>query len=473
MSVEAVIADVSRFWDHSAYRGFTEKLNPGPRAWLSARAVPATMATNAGRKMMLRLLAGRLARYQSVPALGDVLVYAPTRNNARALAPLIGMLGEMGLVRRSILPPAATPGPMSGCDRAAQLLAPWRHADSFLSGQLLLAIASYLHFLRILSRHPARTILLANDHSPVPVGLRHAALDLGRRVIYRQHAPVSANYPSLDCDLAVLADDASAAIYQQIGMARSVETTILPLVPISGRPIRHPQRLGTWLVLLSRVWDRPGILQALKAILSHPNLEKLHLRPHPADHRNPLTELKITDPRLHLSPPMLPLHQIADGMDLAIAAGTGAVIETLSSGLPTFYCHGLDSLAADPHGLVASGILPEIPAADLSRLTARATHVFSPEWQLRFRNFDPASGKDDDLSMIKTYIALRRMLGFETGTVEAGEDCPAQTAFSLAHRNPAIESEVSSWLAGAVWAGFDLPHRSAGTELSGSEMENT
>lgn len=473
MSAEAVLADIAHFWDRPAYHRFLHKMSPDLRARAICAIARLAIKTDAGRRASIALLQARLARGQKIPHRGDALVYAPTANNVRALAPLLKMLGNLGLTSATqsatgapighaatpqIIVHHSPPQPVPSRSDLSRLLAGWRSADGFVALQLLHGLAAYAYFLRILSAHPCRVILLSNDHSPVPVALRHAANALGRRVIYRQHAPVSMAYPPLDCELAVLMDTASADIYRQIAaklhapFAQRARVVILPPFYEAAQKIRQPVRVDRWLILLSRVWNRDGLEAGILQLLSRPDTKTIALRLHPADRRDPLAIMGLHDPRLSVLPEGRSMSKAAAEADVALVGATGAALETLRLGLPTVYCDGLDDLPPDAHGLIAAGILLKISRHDLAAFSADRTKWFDSSWRKRFSNYDPTADTALQTLVIDTRATLADVLGMSD---------VAAVRETTSGLNPLEQEEFSVELANPGWMSFNLPQNTA------------
>lgn len=449
MSARAVLEDILRVWQHHSFAGFLTKLNPGLRQQTIMSAVPVAMATTTGRAAAMAVLARRLARQTRLPPEADALFYAPTWNNAKSLGPLLAWACEHGDMVGQGPPARARRTSLSDDLADARLLHAFRGVEPFLALQLLQGLAAYRYFARVLSAHPARTVVIANDHSPTPLGLLHAARATGRRTIYRQHAPVAANYPPLRMTLAVLNDAASRDIYAAAGPV-GAEVVILPAFAQASQPMRNPVRFGRWLLLLSRVWGERRLAACVADICRHPEMTRLTLRQHPAD---PRQLPALADPRVGLQPRSEPLARCVRQSDIVVSGGTGAAVESLHHGTPVVYSAGLDELGPDPHGLVKAGVLFNLSDSPMQALTPGHLAGFYDEaWRARFGRFDPTANCS---------IARLEEIAYEAfvSVLTAGEapgprdDRPATDPEAVGRATEAMRS--------AVWVGvkFDANNR--------------
>lgn len=85
----------------------------------------------------------------------------------------------------------------------------------------LLAYGYYFLSSLWLKKHAPRLVIFANDHSFFPRVFRAAALDMGVKTLYLQHASVTSKFPALDFDYACLDGRDSLEKYRQAGPIKS------------------------------------------------------------------------------------------------------------------------------------------------------------------------------------------------------------------------------------------------------------
>lgn len=285
---------------------------------------------------------------------------------------------------------------------AAQLAG--RHMNSgFSHAQLVLTCAAFLVYRRE-EFHCVTCVCVASDHSPIGLGLLHAAREKGLRTCYIQHAPVADYFPPLDYDLSLLFDRASVRIYERAAMNRGVasvgDIAILPpfeqeaITP--SMPHAPPYRVG---LCLSYLFDALSVARLIEELLAIENVRSISIRRHPrckADFSGLQVDRAVTEA------PRATLVEFAQSCDIALIPNSGVAIELLHLGMPVMYTPGVDFIGYDYYGFVREGI---VPVYDPDWLTSPSSlaHFFGDEWRQRFVIFDETT--------VESLAALRARAG--------------------------------------------------------------
>ena len=94
--------------------------------------------------------------------------------------------------------------------------------SSKIANKIFLATGIYEASLQILKKHKPQSIFFANDHNIKNRALLHAALELGIKTIYIQHAHVTPSFPPLIFGLSLLEGQSSHDTYKKISEIKSV-----------------------------------------------------------------------------------------------------------------------------------------------------------------------------------------------------------------------------------------------------------
>ena len=261
-------------------------------------------------------------------------------------------------------------------------------ATGFSHAQLVLTVSAYLVYRQETLRGVA-CVCVASDHSPVALGLLHAARENGLRTCYVQHAPVADYFPPLDYDLSILFDRASAATYQTAAAncRAAVDGRIVLLPPfetdaVTPRPLRSPPfRVG---ICLSYVFNAEAVERLIKELLVLACIETVSVRRHPRCKAN-FGALRIHE-AVAEAPPQT-LAKFARDCDVILVPNSGVAIELLHLGAPAMYTPGVDTIAFDYYGFVKAGV---VPLYNPHWLTSpdRLAAFFDEEWRQRFALYD-------------------------------------------------------------------------------------
>ena len=281
--------------------------------------------------------------------------------------------------------------------KAADIVAS-RPAAPFLAMQCLVGIAALAFFDTILAKRPCRLLVLANDHSPVATAIMIAARRHGITTVYRQHAPVTPEFPPLIVDVALLYDAASCAAYRSAGEAypdllvgRETRMIVLPPFSENCKLIACRGKSRVVGLCLSLVWREAAVIAAIHNLLASGTVNRIIVRPHPANQIDLSPLLMIAG--LELDARGRSVADFAKMLDCAIVPNSGVCIELLHHGVPVLYAANMDALGHDLYGFASAGIVPDWTHRPLSDLDDART-FFDADWQERFSAFDASITHD-------------------------------------------------------------------------------
>lgn len=263
----------------------------------------------------------------------------------------------------------------------------YKKSDSFFAFQLLTTAAARIYFEKHMLDCKAKILILANDHSPMQVGIRDASHELGIHSIYCQHAPISKLYPPLKFSLSILSDQASLSTYKKCGSIIG-ETTILASFDdsfISFFPIDTISVVG---FCLSKVWSKKHTIKRLKELCAHPTVRRIILRSHP-ENDICIKALLAVDDCIEENKYQNSVMDFANSCDLIVVPGSGITIELLHYGKACIYLNDIDQLGSDPHNFVSVGLLPDYSQQSLSDLNININKFFNDNWLEIFKQYDP------------------------------------------------------------------------------------
>lgn len=246
-------------------------------------------------KMMVKGLFCLFKRKEqgAFPRNGIALV-TQSGNNTAALQPVKNLYPDEACF---VGPPAYAPaGPsVYGAAWVSVLFIPcflwkWLRASAYQKRSVayaldttLLAYGYYLLSSLWFKKHAPRLVVFANDHSFFPRVFRAAALDMGVKTLYFQHASVTSNFPPLDFDYACLDGRDSLDKYREagpvlstvflIGMAKSAQ--------LNGQ-INHCGKVHAVGVCVNTLDDLEQIKKMIEKLRESVPDIPITWRPHPA-----------------------------------------------------------------------------------------------------------------------------------------------------------------------------------------------
>ena len=411
----AMFSDIQNLWGDAAYVNFQNRLRPHKLlSSLVLRVFAAGIKTGPTRFMCIAIVIFLHPHLRAFSRGADVLFYGPSKNNDRILQRVSTLLQDAPLRQYHASERAPLSTRLSAALRFGKLraltraLSPYNGSGTFLATQLILTAAARLYFETSLTGARAQVVILANDHSPMQVGLRDAAYACNLRCVYCQHAPISPLYPRLKFDLSILSDQASLATYQKRGPITG-ETVFLSPFRSKPTPFTPVHQIVTVGMCLSRVPARDKVINRLKELCSHSTVIKIMLRGHPQDSAK-LKDFAAIDPRITVTCPNSDIVSFAQACDLVVVSGSGVLIELLHSGVACVYAGDLDQLGHDPHNFVASGLVPDFSHQSLVTLTAEITAFFDVSWRRAFSNFDATATAAPSTLKQSTRAAVIKLL---------------------------------------------------------------
>ena len=413
-SNDVMFADINRLWGEPSYVNFQNRIRLQSKwnawgLWIFCAGIKMA-PTRVLCIFVAILLHPHLRSFDSDAA---ILFYGPSKNNDRVLRRVADILGgtcgheAFGSQTAPLflrLQAAMQWGQLVAMSRA---LSPYRRTETLLALQLMFTAAARVYFEHYLRQCRARAVILANDRSPMQVGLRAAAAQCNLKCVYCQHAPISPLYPPLKFDLSLLSDQASLAAYQRIGTVEG-DVTFLPVFQYKASPISKVQTMATVGVCLSRVWANDRIVCRLRELCAHRDVKEIFLRTHP-EHKVSLDHLVALDPRIKLAQHD-DIISFAQKCELVVVPGSGVLIELLHSGAPCIYAGDLDLLGHDPHGFVAAGLVSDWTGRSLVNLSKEVNSFFDADWCRAFTDYDPTTNMDPDMLDDRVRVALRKTL---------------------------------------------------------------
>lgn len=343
-------------------------------------------------------------------------------------------------------------------------------------------------------------VVLANDHSPIPVALSMAAKHIKITRIYIQHAEVTPIFPALDFEYSILRNKKSERIYRSMGeptglvevVDRSEKMIDIPEIQTSARFLVTSPRVKVG-VYPSSVLDQSYLRRLVEALHSNDNIEQVFIKPHPAVDLSVLAE--AFGVQLHASSPAEP--------HVAIVGNSSVSLELALSGHLVFQDFNLDEVGRDYYGFVRDGLTSEITLGLLTKqfwanrlldhnydnaLIAYAGQDSVDQGDLQRKEFffkkmliDIGAFANIDHSLEasvrqylnifpRTFLAIMREEGLSGGNdfaiIKALDSLFAQRIISLADLSPLIDQEdcrsvMDFWLAAKriEWNGEELTEK--------------
>lgn len=274
------------------------------------------------------------------------------------------------------------------------------------------ALAFYMRFVQLFADRPKLTAaIVTSNYSPEAVGLAAAAHQMGRRVIYLNHAPVPANsvlVPPVLADCAIFYGEAARKTYER----RSRCTADVALIgqPWTARPMQWRDEIktvGIFLTGLTRADMVSDLVSAIRA--TQPGMGIL-VRNHPvALLKCDFEDLVARHEGLTVTIGN-PLDDEIAACDMIICGNSGVAMNAVSGGRPVAYMDMLDGSGFDYNGFVASGLICHVTGWS-NDIYARLKEFYSdPKWPGIMRFYDASFGVDARGLEMAAAEAIRRHL---------------------------------------------------------------
>ena len=287
------------------------------------------------------------------------------------------------------------------------------HAKSGLVDQAMffLFLASYVFCGSIVRKNAAKSVIVANDHSPVPCGFLAAADKEGATLGFVQHAQVSESFPPLKFNVAFLFGARSARVYQRKG-----STNAVVLVGSGKRGNDTSQeRLQSKLhnvssigIALTNISPGPGLIELIDWLRSGLKPDRIFIRPHPA-YSGDLTASLLTDVEISDKP----IEVDAAEADLFVCGNSSVALEILLCGTPVTYYDELDAIEHDYYEFVSNGVIPEI-SIDQPIDKDHIVNHYSGKWREKAIDYDLSFAMSDERISRRVENGLKMLLNKES-----------------------------------------------------------
>jgi hypothetical protein len=270
-----------------------------------------------------------------------------------------------------------------------------RHDDAIEMKNIILYLCAYKYATSFLKRHKPCVVVVANDHSPLPLGFAGAARTLGIKTIYIQHAHVTNDLPALRVNLAILDGPSAYDTYAAVGDIPAQTRIIFRGLEGQERPMYLDKIDGIQKItagLFVNIFDNGALSNTVSDILSHSYIEKLILREHPAF---PIDASKFKfDNRVCVSKSGTPLCEDAQKCDIIFGGNSSFHLSVLKFGVPSVFYDALDYINYDDYGFRRHDIVFETKNLRTLDLNDVKRYYEDVAWPSRFRYFDASYQKD-------------------------------------------------------------------------------
>lgn len=411
----SLVASAAYFFDDEKYRRVGDGIvRKRPLLAYLFRMVNVLSRTRLGNAL---LLVAVILGYSALrrPSQTPLFQYGISANNERvfrrlnAAALRSGWDCQINGERLSLGRRLAVLGRLRALWRMAGVLSKGRAVSPFVHTQLVLTAAAWRVY-DFEKFYGVKCVCIASDHSPIVMGLLHAARAKGLRTCYAQHAPVAEHFPPLDYDLTVLFDRASAAIYDRAAARRDAvgrgQVVILPpfesdaVWPVVASP---PYRIG---ICLSYLFHVDALVGLIHILLSHHGVSIVSIRRHPRCKAD-LTVLQA-DGRVSEAA-RGSLSEFVKGCDVVLVPNSGVAIELLHLGVAVMYTPDVDFIDYDYYGFVKHGIVP-IFNSDMLSSPEKLQSFFGGEWRQRYLCFDETIQQPLEVSRNRAGAVFRELV---------------------------------------------------------------
>lgn len=270
-------------------------------------------------------------------------------------------------------------------------------------------LGSYITTQVLIRKSRPALAVVANDHSPIPCGFIAAADSIGLKLVYVQHAQVTASFPSLNFDLSLLYGPKSAEAYGIGGPAKGrielIGSGAGPTSVSKTGEIRVPDNIQVIGVALTNLPPGSRLKEKLKRVSDFFDAAQIFVRPHPAFRRNLLGDLRgvasISD---------APLCRDAIRADLFLCGNSSVALEILLYGTPVAFLRDLDNAKPDHYGFVKAGVIPEL-VIDSNRCNKEfIRRHYQGDWRKIAAQFDISFVERDDEIAPRVSMQLANLL---------------------------------------------------------------
>lgn len=280
--------------------------------------------------------------------------------------------------------------------------------DAITSVNYILYLCTEAFFRRVFVRLRPKAVLVANDHSALPLGFSEAARYLNIKTIYIQHAYITHDFPPLRFDLALLDGQCALDTYAVQGASQ----TSVAFRGLEGveRPMKTEaltQGVPLTVGLFLNVFYEEKLKETLMSLENQPGIQRIVVRPHPA-YPVDLSFLECT--KVELSSREKTLWEDADACDVVIGGNSSFHLSVLKYGVPTLYYNDIDYVNYDDYSFVKNKICYEITSPKDLNFSKAAEFYADPDWKKRFSYLDASYGRDQEKINAETRAAIEKQL---------------------------------------------------------------
>lgn len=254
--------------------------------------------------------------------------------------------------------------------------------------QQLMYVFSCVDFFYSFDRSlSVKLVLLANDHSPIPVALSCVLKHIGIKRVYIQHAEVTDRFPPLDFEYSLLRNYKSLKIYRSIGK-------VTGKVQISSRRVGRfeydklkeansikPNEKVNVVIFLTAIYNLEYLIELVNRLRLNDDVGSVFVKPHPSMRG---AERKVLDDKS-----LMLFDEVGEKNFIAIVGNSSVVTELLFEGVPVFQDFNLDDVGVDYYGYVGGGLAFEFSLREFNgRFWENA--IYDDDWLDRYSDIEPA-----------------------------------------------------------------------------------
>jgi hypothetical protein len=286
-------------------------------------------------------------------------------------------------------------------------------AHSFMpSARIASALAYYMRFSHLFADHPRLTAaIIASNYSPEAVGLAAAAHQMGRQVIYMNHASVPANgalIPPVLADCAIFYGEAIRSTYERRSRCRA--NVALIGQPWAARPMRWSDELETVGIFLTSGTRTEVVSELVSAIRASQPGVRILIRNHPvALLKSDFSDLVARHEDLTVTIGN-PLDDEIAACDMIICGNSSVAMNAVSGGRPVAYMNTLDVSGFDYNGFVESGLICNAAGWSEDLYEQLKDFYERPDWRAVMRSYDASYEADGQgLKLAASELILRHL----------------------------------------------------------------
>lgn len=323
---------------------------------------------------MLKSLVREFRRDKRMPQQASVLFVVESRNQYVAVRPVAELLPDSAELSVSGLGRGAFPtfsAYLASLQFLPKFLRDYRASSGYLrkayqhiGNEILLTRGYYLAARHHLGRLKPKILVLANDHNMRNRVLRLAAAHEGITTAYIPHASVTANFPPLAFDYALLEGRDMAEKYKLAGSSSTAVFLVgTPRADHYVQRAKRPGQSGPLAVgVCTNMLDRSeDVIAVLDSIIRELPEYRIELRPHPRDSR-PWGVLIGTRPVSLSDANKEASFDFLSRLDAIVAGDSGIVLEAAMVRVGAFQ-FAFGRTFEDYYGFVQKGIANYLPDA--------------------------------------------------------------------------------------------------------------